>query len=321
MTEHGSHPLRITTEQRNSITRKLEQVFGPSIKAGPKAGHSLVLSAALLYKFLSDPWKSSDEMPSVAKPTERTEKREQSFADEPNLESFSLAFTRFRDAKHDLDVSDYLLMADFKTLTAGLKDLTGEEGYRSSTVCCFPDFLPKAVDLKQTNEYRKTNAQRALAVYNKMIRTVLDDFNRGIGVLDEAVFSLFETAGSIRNHEYRDEALAIAQQARDVHQKYEKMRELIGDGFDTRIDLLQKVVASEGVVPVRDLMEGAPEVARLNEEIDDGLRPEIRGLIQSSLDRFHALKGRTNMKTFPTEQEIFDATNSAAESTLQLVEP
>jgi hypothetical protein len=54
--------LRIKSQDRKSLLQKLEREFGPAVQSGLKGGqHALLVSAALLYQFLSNSaWKSSD---------------------------------------------------------------------------------------------------------------------------------------------------------------------------------------------------------------------------------------------------------------------
>lgn len=54
--------LSVTADQRKVLAEQLVSIFGESVKDGAKGGqHALVVSAALLYNFISDAnWKSSD---------------------------------------------------------------------------------------------------------------------------------------------------------------------------------------------------------------------------------------------------------------------
>ena len=62
--EHGKVMyLKITDEERSALLRQLEDSFSDDIKSFEGESHAVDGSAAMLWKFLTDKWRSSDDQP------------------------------------------------------------------------------------------------------------------------------------------------------------------------------------------------------------------------------------------------------------------
>ena len=201
-----------------------------------------------------------------------------------NLNAFAESYSDFRDQQYDTYIYSYVPVVDASSET-------GEKNYFT--------YLAGAVDTKQTNSYRKSNAEQALSSYNSLNQKAMDTFSEHIGALDLATSQLVEAANRISDDEYRNTATEITKYAREIQQNYESLRLKYVERFNLQTKLLEELVDNGGDIFSLGLTlkDGGTKIPKIGEDIQN-LTQETDKISQKMDDLYFSLKGRTGFKDY-----------------------
>ena len=159
------------------------------------------------------------------------------FSDQKNLDNFAIAYSQFRNSEYDAGITVYLPIIDFSKENCP-EEMCGKPNFFSS--------LSGALDFKETPEYRVTNAKLAIDYYHNYNLKAFDQFDNDISKLNLNVSKLIVTANAIKDYENRSFAIKIAEQARDIENKYQKIREDEYDVFTAQVSVLNSLINNNG---------------------------------------------------------------------------
>jgi hypothetical protein len=163
-----------------------------------------------------------------------------------------------------------------------------------------------AFDLSLTDSGRLVAAESAIATYDKFMPKTLDAAADEVEKLDKEVQRLFETANAIHNQDYRDTAVQVAKYAREAQTSVASMQALVDRRTRLQRQTLSDVVSVNGslvrVLNTPTMRARADETIKINRELQDPARTSPA--LQNLKDTFSALKGKTNLKVYPTEDEL-----------------
>lgn len=204
-----------------------------------------------------------------------------------NLNVFAESYANFRDQQYDTYIYSYVPVINASSETE-------EENYFT--------YLAKAVDTKQTNNFRKSNAEQALSSYKSINQKAMDTFSEHIGVLNSATSRLVETANEIDNDEYRTTATEITKYAREIQQNYESLRLKYVERFNLQTKLLEELVDNGGDIFLLSttLKDGGAKIPEIGEEIQS-LTGQTDKTSQKMDDFYFSLKGRAGLKNYPNK--------------------
>lgn len=210
-------------------------------------------------------------------------------AQNKGLDIFAQSYANFRDQEYETQIGSYVPIIDASSEL-------NEENYFT--------YMAKAFDTQQSNSFRNTNAQQALTSYESKTQIYMDGFANDIGKLNSATSLLVETANTIKDESYRNIAVEITQNARQIQQKYEGLRLKYIERFSLQTDTLEALIDNEGniyaSVPLDKLKKAGVKVPILNEEIEDSIK-EINEISQKMDDFYFSLKGRAGLKDYTNQ--------------------
>lgn len=208
-------------------------------------------------------------------------------AENKSLDAFARGYSDFKNQQYDTSIYSYVPIVDGHSET-------GEENYFT--------YLARAVDTKQSNNFRKVNAEQALAAYNSMNREAIDIFSERIGKLDSAASQLVEAANTIDKHEHRATAVEVAKQARQIQQNYRDLLLKYVERFNLQTKLLGELVNNGGDIFAlgNTLKDGGTKIPKIGEDIES-LMEETEKVSQKMDDLYSSLKGRTGIKDYPNK--------------------
>lgn len=212
------------------------------------------------------------------------------------LDRFSRQYTDFLDAGADTES-----VRDFLTLEG---DPTG-----------FWTAFRGAIDSGGTvhNRARLIQAQAAISLYDKWIVRGLDGADAGVQSLDKLVLRLIETANAIRNAEYREGAVRVAEYAREVQAQYSAGGQLAKRRLRLQRRWLEFIVAAQGdfvqAAQARTFKASVEEATTITRDLEDTAQQSV-ATTHKLKDAFAALKGKSGMKAYPTRGEIEEQTPS-----------
>lgn len=203
------------------------------------------------------------------------------------VNAFAQSYSDFRDQQYDTHIYSYVPVIDASSET-------GEENYFT--------YLARAVDTKQTNNFRKSNAEQALSSYDSLNQKTMDTFSEHIGGLDSATSRLVEVANKINNDEYRTTAIEITKYARQIQQDYESLRLKYVERFNLQTNVLDKLVKNGGDIFSlgTTLKDGGTKIPKINEDIQS-LIGDANKTSQKMNDVYASLKGRAGLKNYPNK--------------------
>lgn len=209
-----------------------------------------------------------------------------------SVNAFAQSYSDFRDQQYDTFIYSYVPIVDTSVDENG--KATGDENYFT--------YLAGAVDTKQTNAFRKSNAEQALSSYNSRQQKAMDTFSEHIGKLDSATSKLVETANKINNDEYRATAIEVTKYARQIQQDYESLRLKYFERFNLQTKLLDELVKNGGDIFSLGitLKDGGTKIPKINEDIQS-LTGEVDKTSQKMNDVYSSLKGRAGLKDYPNK--------------------
>lgn len=209
-----------------------------------------------------------------------------------SLNAFAKNYSDFRNEQYDTFIYSYVPIIDISVDENG--ETTGDKNYFT--------YLAGAVDTKQTNAFRKSNAKQALSSYSSIQQKTMGSFSDHIGKLDLATSKLIETANKINSDEYRTTAIEVTKYARQIQQDYESLRLKYVERFNLQTKLLNELVKNDGDIFSLGitLEEGGTKIPKINKNIEN-LTVEIDGISQKMNDAYSSLKGRTEFKDYPNK--------------------
>lgn len=209
-----------------------------------------------------------------------------------SVKAFAQSYSNFRDQQYDTFIYSYVPVVDTSVDENG--KATGDENYFT--------YLVGAVDTKQTNTFRKNNAEQALSAYNSRNQKAMDTFSENIVKLDSATSKLVETANKINNDEYRTIAIEITKYARQIQQDYESLRLKYVERFNLQTKLLDELVKNGGGIFSlgTTLKDGGTKIPKINEDIQN-LTEDADKTSQKMNDVYFSLKGRAGLKDYPNK--------------------
>ncbi len=206
------------------------------------------------------------------------------------LDRFSHAYTEFRDSGEDTEAVIHFSQAD-----------TDPFGFWIAFKGAF------ATDPSSNDFGRLSMAKAAIAGFDSTMPTVVGGAADAVEKLDKAVQRLFETANAIHNQDYRENAIRVAKYARQAQASVALIQTLVDRRLGLQRRLLSDVVGADGSL-VRAIrtsalkLEGA-EAEKLTHQIQDAAKNSTTAM-QNMKDTFSALKGMTNLKAYPTKDEL-----------------
>ena len=201
-----------------------------------------------------------------------------------SVNAFAQSYSDFRDQQYDTHIYSYIPVVDASSET-------GEENYFT--------YLAKAVDTKQTNNFRKSNAEQALSSYDSLNQKAMDTFSERIGKLDSATSRLVEAANKIGNDEYRTTATEVTKYARQIQQNYESLRLKYVERFNLQTKLLGELADNGGDIFALGitLKDGGTKIPKIGGDIKS-LIEETDKTSQKMDDLYFSLKGRAGLKDY-----------------------
>lgn len=124
------------------------------------------------------------------------------------LGRFSRACTAFLDKEYNIRITSIAPVLDAEKQGTYWTELRG------------------AVDVHAPNKTRWEHARSALNADSTSISNMMEFFNSDLDRLDRSVLQLVEIANSIRNREYREDAIAVSRQEREVQSAFASLRTL-----------------------------------------------------------------------------------------------
>ena len=201
------------------------------------------------------------------------------------LDQFSKAYSSFKDA--ELGTMSLALAVQLS------KDLKiNDGGYMVA--------LRGAVKTDELPDTRLEYASKGIEANDIYIEKLFRDFGEESEHLNEAVVALVRTAGLIPSEAYRNEALAIAHDARTIQETYDTIRNLNYEIFKLRKSILQAIVDGHGVLPMRVLSTNGPKVPPLSRQIEDMFTQNTRAS-QRLVDAFTSLQAKSGMRSYPNK--------------------
>ena len=167
----------------------------------------------------------------------------------------------------------------------------------------YDTYMAKAGDTQQSNSFRADNAQRALDSY-KTIQLDINGFANSIGKLNSAELLLIENANAIKNHNYIEPAIKIAQYAREIQLDYESLRLKYVERFNLQTDLLQTLVNNKGNIyspPVLTKLKNAGARVPIIASEVKSLIEKIDKTSQEMSDSYFSLKGKSGLADYPNK--------------------
>jgi hypothetical protein len=211
--------------------------------------------------------------------------------DDEALDRFSHAYTEFRDTG---EVTEATWQAYLGTNI----DSTG-----------FFTTLQEALNLNSVDESRLRMAQSGIDSYDQLMPIAFGKMADQINQLDHVVGQLFETANAIKDQPYREDAVQIAKYAREAEAAVALGENLVEQRLRLQRQALSDIVNADGSF-ARALQESAlvkegDEVVKITEEINAAAEKSTAAM-QNLKDTFSALKGKTNLRAYPTKDELRD---------------
>lgn len=213
--------------------------------------------------------------------------------DRDALNKFSRAYTEFRNIGADTEaVRDVYLGPEIDSF-----------GFWAASNEAF------ATDPGSNDAGRLEMARSAIVSYDQSMPRSLEKFSDQVGKLDKAVGQLFETANAIHNRKYREDAVQIAKYAREAQASVALVQTLEDQRLRYQRQALSDVVNADGSL-ARAFRASAMEmelneINKISEEIQDAAKRSTAAM-QNLKDTFSALKGKTNLKAYPTKDELQD---------------
>jgi hypothetical protein len=204
------------------------------------------------------------------------------------LDRFSRAYTAFLNQEFATKGSS-LLPVVFNLENEGpMSGFVGADAYWTE--------LRSALDIHASNSARLEHARNAINEDRTTIVKMMDAFSSEIGRLDGTVSQLIEIANSIRDPEYRSDAVGVSQRAREVQAGFASLRALYAEAFDRRRRVLERIVEDRGATLISPLLKQDSErisaVANRAEECRTATDLAMAGL----KDAFSALTGKAGLK-------------------------
>jgi type II secretory pathway pseudopilin PulG len=229
----------------------------------------------------------------IALPQKETARKEQQKQEQARnvLDAFAQSYSGFSVQRNETSIDSVVPIIDTSTDENGKE--TGEKNYFT--------YLAGAVNSKQTNASRKSNAEQALLSYNSFNQKLMDDFWKSIDKLDSSTSRLVEAANKINNEEYRSTAIEVTKYARQIQQNYESLRLKYVERFEVQIEFLEKLVENDGNLPslgITFLKSSGGKVTKISEDVKS-LNEEISKISQKMNDTYLSLKGRAGLKDYP----------------------
>jgi hypothetical protein len=211
--------------------------------------------------------------------------------DREPLDRFSRAYTRFRDV--------------------------GQTAYEAVQLAFHPEseywqLLPEATDVRATNRDRARLAGVAMETYRRETAPLMTVSMRAFGSMDSSITALIEAANRIKNQEARARAVETAQRAREMQTALGRFVAVAQRRFEMQIALLQDLVSGDGAISAIDVSSfRADEAMRLKNESDEKWR-EVTGSWRKTKDAFAALKGRFDLKSYPSRWDSMKTVDEAS---------
>lgn len=211
------------------------------------------------------------------------------------LDDFSHAYTEYKNAEWESSVNSYVPMVDFSKDEC-TSSMCGKDNFYSS--------LNKALDFHASAESRVENSNLAILYYSKFNKKAVDAFSVSNGDLNTKVQKLIETANSITDEDNKKIALKIANEARLTQNDYDNLYSNEYDQFSARLSFLDDLIKNNGeIVNYSNLSDISSKVVNLKSKNDD-LEQEITNYKKDIQDNFSALKGKTDLKEYPSKYGI-----------------
>jgi hypothetical protein len=204
------------------------------------------------------------------------------------LDKFSRAYTEFRDIGEEAE---------------GVIQYWGEDHDLCEFWIAFKGAF--AHDPTSYDSGRLKKAQTAIVAYDQCVTTILEADVDEVEKLDKAVQRLFETANAIHNPEYRDNAIRAAKYAREAQASVAWFQTLLDQRLRLQRRALSDIVNANGslVRAAPGLKLGIVGVNKATQGIEYASKKSVAAM-QNLKDTFSALKGMTNLKAYPTKDEL-----------------
>lgn len=204
--------------------------------------------------------------------------------DRPSLNKFAANYIALRKAVNDSEVLSWVITLDQSERTDG----SNGTSYRR--------YFAGALDVKASNRHRADSARQAMDYYDNNSTKMMDDFDSHNGAADQKSLALVESANTIRNENYRQQAVAIAGSARKIQRTFDALRENYVNTYDLQVVLLKAIANENGDLGrVFSLMQQKiPEKKRLESEADK-LRRDEQASVQQLQEQYAAFKGITGI--------------------------
>jgi hypothetical protein len=164
--------------------------------------------------------------------------------------------------------------------------------------------LKGALDVNASNEAKLKHARAAIKAESEMIDRAFDLFNSNLHNVDRAVAQLVEIANSVRDSEYRKDAIEVSQRARELHSGYQSLGGLLNEGFVHRRKILDGIVAEGGALaPVfRRFPQEGDKITVVTAQQEDA-RKQLSAAESRLKDAFSALAGAAKLKKYPSKSD------------------
>lgn len=204
-----------------------------------------------------------------------------------SVNEFAQSYSDFRDQQFDTYIYSAIPVVDAS------REM-GEENYFT--------YLARALDTKQTNNFRKSNAEQALFAYETLNQKAMDSFSEHIGGLDSSTSRLVESANKIDNDEYRTTAIEITKYSRQIQQNYESLWLKYVERFNLQTKILEELVSNGGDIFALGitLKDGGTKIPQIVEGIQV-LTEETDKTSQKMDDLYFSLKGRARLEDYPNK--------------------
>lgn len=205
-------------------------------------------------------------------------------SDHKNLDIFAQSYSNYRSQQYETNIGSILPIAD-SSITKDDND--------------YFTYLSRALDATKSSAARKVMAQTAVINYEATNQKMMDDFAGETSDLGAATSKLVEVANRIKNDEYRDIAIEIGKDARQLQQGYEELRKNYAERFSLQLALLKEIIANEGALRnTSTLRDGAAKIPKINED-SNKITKNIEITSQKMSDLYASLKGRAELKDYP----------------------
>lgn len=204
-----------------------------------------------------------------------------------NLNDFANKYKDYVNQEYDTAVSYYVSVVDGS-------DVTGKDNYFT--------YLSYALDLQQTNNYRKDNAQKAIDFYDTWTKNWMDKFNQNVSTLDVKTTKLIESSNKISDTASLETALEISKYAREIQKNYYDLYLKRQEVFEIQVNILKKMAENNGDI-VTTMFQTNQEITKKSKLDDEVAR--INSDIVSNKgkmnDLYAALKGKNNLEDIKTK--------------------